>query len=146
MSRIKDMLKIIRNGMAFAYSWLVICIVLAGLINGAETVSLIVLAKTFLLCLWGVIAFVICFMNESVKKKGFIFSLTLFYILFIPVEIVMFYFMGVFVTGGNVTAWILFGSIVVIGYVVSILIDTFIMKKKAVEYTEKMQEYVKNRK
>ena len=144
--RIKELLVFMRNGLAFAFSWLVICVIIVSLLAGNEAITVRFLIKVFVLCLWGVIAFVVSFKNEKVQKKGFMFSLTLFYILFIPVEIAMFYLMGIFVNKGNLGVWLIFGVIVVAAYVISLLIDTIIMKRDAKVYTEKMNEYIRNQK
>ena len=79
--QIKDLLIFMRNGLAFAFSWLVICVIIVSLLAGNEAITVRFLIKLFVLCLWGVIAFAVSFKNRSVQKKGFIFSLTLFYIL-----------------------------------------------------------------
>lgn len=141
-NKIKELLAFIRNGLAFSFSWLVICTMIVSLMSGQESVSVEFLLKIFTLCLWGVITFAICFKNRRILKKGFIFSLTLFYILFIPVEIAMFYFMGIFTSKGNLTFWVIFGAIVVMLYVTSVLVDALVMKKNARVYTEKMNEYI----
>lgn len=146
MRKVKDMLIFIRNGLAFAFAWLVICTVVVAIINGNDTIPVEFLVKLFVLCFWGVISFVVSFKNKRVEKKGFIFQLSLSYILFIPVEIVMFYFMGIFETHGNIYSWVIFGVIVILAYVIAVLVDTLIMKKDAVIYTEKMNEYVQKSK
>ncbi len=143
--RIKEFLAFFRNGMAFTFSWLVICTMIVSLLSGQESVSVALLLKIFALCLWGVITFAFCFKNRRIQKKGFIFSLTLFYILFIPVEIAMFYFMGIFDSKGNMTFWIIFGGVVAVLYLTSVLIDVLVMKKNGKIYTEKMNEYVMRR-
>ena len=74
-------------------------------------------------------------------KKGFIFCLTVFYILFLPVEIAIYYSMGLFVDGGSPIAWIIFWSSVMSMYVTGILIDRLIMVRKGNEYTQKLKEY-----
>ncbi|MBE5864178.1 MAG: hypothetical protein E7295_15245 [Lachnospiraceae bacterium] len=142
---IKEFLVFLRDAMAYLFSWLVICTVVVSLLIGNEFIKLSLLIKIFVLCLWGVISFAICFRNHGIRKKGFIFSLTVFYVLFIPVEIAMFYFMGIFDSRGNVASWIMFGLIVAGAYVVSVLTDFLVMKKKTVVYTEKLNEYVTNR-
>ena len=112
---------------------------------GNEFIKVSLLVKIFVLCLWGVISFAICFRNHGIRKKGFIFSLTAFYVLFIPVEIAMFYFMGLFDSRGSIASWITFGLIVAGAYAVSVLTDFLVMKKKTAVYTEKLNEYVANR-
>ena len=146
MERVKDMLCSLRDGMAYVFSWLVICCVVLSLVSGNKEISVMFLIKLFALCLWGVISFIVCFRNEKVQKKGFVFSLTLFFVLFIPAEIIMFYAMGIFSGKGNTGAWFVFGSIIVLTYLISLLVDHFVMKRNAEIYTQKMMEYVsKNR-
>ncbi|MCR4648127.1 MAG: hypothetical protein K5776_03530 [Lachnospiraceae bacterium] len=138
----KKMLIYMRNGLTFSYSWLVICSIIATLILGKEFISVAFLLKILALSAWASVSFTVCFLNPKVNKKGFIFSLTLFYILFIPVEIAMFYLMGIFVSGhGNPVFWAIFITIVVATYVLSLLIDLIVMRKKAGIYTQKLNEY-----
>ena len=94
MRRIKDLLILLRDGIALSFTWLLLIVVIASLILGTKTVAVSLIIKIFALCVWGVFSFILCFKFEKVTKRGFIFSLTLFYILFIPVEVTMFYFMG----------------------------------------------------
>ena len=93
MDKIKGFLKGLRDAVAFSFSWLTICVIIVSLLSGNKIVTVSFLIKLFLLCLWGSISFTLCFRNLGFEKKGFMFSLTAFYILFIPVEIVMFYLM-----------------------------------------------------
>ncbi|MCR4649218.1 MAG: hypothetical protein K5776_09090 [Lachnospiraceae bacterium] len=138
----KKMLIYMRNGFTFSYSWLVICSIIVSLISGKEFISTAFLLKILALSAWASVSFTVCFLNPKVNKKGFIFSLTLFYILFIPAEIAMFYLMGIFVSGqGSPVFWTIFIAIVVATYVLSLLIDLIIMRKKAGIYTQKLNEY-----
>ena len=141
MRSIKDFLIYFRNAMSFVFSWLVICSVILMLILGSKAISIAFLIKLFVLCLWGVITFGICFLTKKMQKKGFIFSLTIFYVLFIPVEVAMFYFMGMFSTKGNVIVWSIFGAIVVLTYITCLVIEFFVLKKRAADYTKKVLEY-----
>lgn len=142
MNGIKDFLVWFRNGLAFSYAWLVLCTVIWALASGKEGISASFLIKLFILCIWGVFVFRISFISRRVQKKGFLFSLTLFYLLFIPAEIALLYFMKVFTTKGSIWQWGAFGAIVVLTYVSSVVIDVCIMRKKAVLYTQKLQAYV----
>ena len=141
MRSIKDFLIYFRNAMSFVFSWLVICSVILMLLLGSKAISIAFLIKLFVLCLWGVITFGICFLTKKMQKKGFIFSLTIFYVLFIPVEVAMFYFMGMFSTKGNVIVWSIFGVIVVLTYITCLVIEFFVLKKRAADYTKKVLEY-----
>ena len=140
---IKEILIFIRNGLALVFSWLVICSVIASLTVGSGVISAVYLLKLLALGLWAVVSFGICFRLKSIQKKGFIFSLTLFYIMFIPVEIAMFYFMGIFSGVGSFASWLVFGVIVLGAYAVSLLVDILVMKKRAEVYTHKVKEYLK---
>ncbi|SEQ01776.1 hypothetical protein SAMN02910369_01054 [Lachnospiraceae bacterium NE2001] len=143
MDKIKGFLKGLRDAVAFSFSWLTICVIIVSLLSGNKIVTVSFLTKLFLLCLWGSISFTLCFRNQRFAKKGFMFSLTAFYILFIPVEIVMFYLMGIFSQAGSPGLWMMFGGIVVIMYLVSAIIDKVIMRRRSELYTEKLTAYNK---
>ena len=141
MGNIKELLIYVRNGLALVFSWLVICTVAASLSLGNGAISAVYLVKLFFLGFWAVISFVVCFKTGWSQKKGFIFSLTLFYAMFIPVEIAMFYYMGIFSTAGSLSSWLIFAGIVMGAYIASVVVDFFIMRKKATFYTEKIREF-----
>ena len=145
MEGLKIFLKGIRDAVAYCFSWLVICVMLVSLLAGNDIVTVSFLIKLFILCLWGAISFTVCFRNKAFAKKGFMFSLTIFYILFIPVEILMFYMMGIFQSTGSPGLWIIFAVIVVGMYIVSAVIDSIVMKKKSEDYTKKLLEYNDNK-
>lgn len=138
---IKEFLKTLRDGVAFTYSWLIICILAVSLINGRTTITAGFLLKLLILCIWGVLSFCLCFKTKMISRRGFIFSLTCFYILFIPAEIFMFYMMGIFQGNGSTALWTVFFTIIVLMYIISLIIDILIMKRKAVDYTEKLKAY-----
>ena len=142
MRGIKDLLIVLRNGIAFTFSWLILLIVIASLFSGTESISVSTIIKVFALCVWGVFSFIISFKFEKVTKRGFIFSLTLFYILFIPVEVLLFYLLGMFKSSGSLIQWIIFGIIVIAAYLLALLIDIFVFRKKEKLYTEKIREYI----
>lgn len=141
MENIKRFVMLIRNGLAYVYSWLVLCVIIWALIGGQESIKIGFLLKLFGLSLWGVICFAICFGSKRLEKKGFIFQLTCFYILFIPIEILMFYLMGIFSSGSSILHWIIFIVIICFFYLTAIFIDRFIMKKRGDEYTDKLKKY-----
>ena len=138
---IKRMLTVFRNALAFSYAWTVLCSAVIVQILGGGSLSVEFLFKLLGLCAWGSVCFAGCFFNTMFDKKGFIFCLTLFYILFLPVEIPIYYSMGLFVGKGSPIAWIIFWTSVISMYLTGILIDRLIMKRKAGEYTQKLKEY-----
>ena len=143
MEDIKKLLIYFRNALAFSYSWLVLCsAIAAGMLGtGNATISVSFLLKLLLLCAWASFTFVFAFCTKFMKKKGFVFCLTVFFLLFIPVEVLMFYLMGIFVGIGTPALWITLGASVVASYVSCLLIDVIVMRKRAREYTAKLKEY-----
>ena len=140
MEKYKRLLVLFRNALAFSFAWLVLCVALVSLFGDGNLTAQFLL-KVFALCSWGSVSFVFSFFTDFMKKKGFIFCLTVFFLLFIPVEVLMFYFMGIFVGVGTPVMWILLGSLIAVSYVGCILIDVFVMRKRAKEYTAKLMEY-----
>ena len=53
----------------------------------------------------------------------------------------MFYLMGIFEGSGSLSLWVIFFTIIILMYIISLIIDVLIMRKKAVEYTEKLDAY-----
>ena len=141
MDNIKNYLKGLRDATVYSFAWLMICVIAAMLVSGNETVTVGFLIRLFILCFWGAICFTVSFRNKMIQKKGFVFELTCFYILFIPVEVIMFYLMGIFQKSASPVLWIVFACIVVLMYITSLVIDKVIMRKKAALYTEKLMEY-----
>ena len=138
---VKRMLTVFRNALAFSYAWTVLCAAVIVWALGGNSVSLGLLFKLLALCAWGSACFSGCFFNSLFDKKGFIFCLTLFYILFLPVEIMIYYSIGIFAGGGSPIAWMIFWSSVASMYLTAILIDRLILKRRGAEYTQKLKEY-----
>ena len=141
MEDIKKLLVYFRNALAFSYSWLVLCAVLVSLVGGGENLNTVLLLKILVLCAWGSACFVFAFFTKIMKKRGFVFDLTIFFALFIPVEVLMFYWMKIFTGAGTVLLWMILGIFVIIFYITCIMIDLFVMKKRAKVYTDKLMEY-----
>ena len=150
MEDIKKLFIYFRNALAFSYSWLVLCYALAGFVLTCiplhysgfyPALGVDTLLKLFLLCVWGSACFVFAFFTKLMRKRGFIFDLTVFFILFIPVEVLMFYWMEIFSGKGLASFWLFFGIIVISCYIAAILIDVLVMRKRAKTYTEKLIEY-----
>ena len=53
----------------------------------------------------------------------------------------MFYLMGIFTGAGTLPLWIALAVIVAVSYISCILIDLFVMRKRAGVYTKKLMEY-----
>lgn len=142
----KKLLVYFRNALAFSYSWLVLCTVAVSFIGGKSDVTVAFLLKLLALCAWGSASFVFSFFAKFMKKRGFIFCLSVFFLLFVPAEVVMFYVMGIFEGAGTIGLWITLAVIVAVFYISAILIDVFIMRKRSQEYTRKLLEYTAKKK
>ena len=143
MEDFKKLLTYFRNALAFSYSWLVLCSALAAGMLAKENavISVSFLLKLLLLCAWASFSFVFAFCTKFMKKRGFVFDLTIFFAMFVPVEILMFYWMKIFTGSGFTVFWIAFVAIVVVCYFTALLIDVIIMRRRAGEYTKKLLEY-----
>ena len=141
MEDIRKLLVYFRNALAFSYSWLVLCTVLISLIGGNKELTVIYLLKLLALCAWGSLCFVISFFTRLMKRKGFVFSLTVFFLSFVPAEVLMFYLMGLFEGAGTPVLWITLGIIIAVFYISALLIDVFVMRRRSEEYTKKLMEY-----
>jgi hypothetical protein len=131
----------VRNIFAWSYAWLVICAIIVMLMTGSNTISLSLLKNLLLLSAWGSVCFTFVFLNKKWELRGFIFQLTLFYILFIPVETILFFMMGILGSPANKMSWGIFLFIILFLYVISLFIDTFVMKKKGFFYTYQLKKY-----
>ena len=68
-------------------------------------------------------------------------DLTVFFLLFVPAEVLMFYLMGIFEGTGTPALWITLAVIVAVFYVSALCIDIFVMRRRSKEYTEKLMDY-----
>ncbi len=137
----KDFLKYTRDALCYLFAWLVICVMLTSLISGKTMLEFSFLWKLLAFCVWGAVTFTFCFLTKRMQRRGFLFSLTCFYVLFIPVEVIFFYVTGIFEEVGNAAIWTIFFVIIAALYLASALIDFFIMRKRAKDYTKRLEEY-----
>lgn len=144
-NRIKEALVLFRDGLAFSFSWLVLCTMAVFTYGGRESIPILLLIKIFSLCLWAVICFIICFRELLIRKKGFIYRLTLFYVMFIPVEVIGFFNMKLFRGNGSLKEWIIFAILIISLYVACVLIDWIVCRKRGESYTRSLLAYNERR-
>ena len=70
MGRMKTMLIAFRNGVAFSFAWLVICVLIIAAFSGKEFVSAPFLLKLLGLCAWGSFALPFAFLTIGCKRRG----------------------------------------------------------------------------
>ena len=68
MENLKKLLIYIRNGLALIFSWLVICTIIVSLTVGSGAISAVYLIKLFVLSLWAVLSFAVCFKTNWAQK------------------------------------------------------------------------------
>lgn len=137
----KEFLKYTRDALCYLFAWLVICAMLVSLISGKATIEFTTLWKLLVFCAWTAVTFVFCFLTKRMQRRGFVFSLTCFCVLFIPAEVLFFYASGIFEEIGNVVTWTMFFAIIAALYVTCVLIDFLVMRKRASDYTKRLEEY-----
>jgi len=140
MENVKRLFVLFRNAIAFSFAWLVICASAIAL-TGDGTISAVFILKLLALCAWGSMCFVFSFFTERMKKRGFVFCLTVFFLMFIPAEVLMFYVMGIFTGAGTPLLWLVFAGAVFFFYLFCILIDVLVMRRRAKRLTERLMEY-----
>ena len=146
MEKWKELFTYLRNGIAFSFSWLVMCTLVWCGFNGMDSIKIEFLFQLLVLCFGATLSFIVCFMNVFLKKKSFIFRLTLFYLLFIPVEIILFFRMHVFKNIGCMTQWLIFAAVVLSLYLMCVLLDWTVFRKKGIQYTKQVNAYNERRK
>lgn len=143
--RLKNVCTMFRNGLAFSFAWLVMVILIIALITGTASISTVFLAKLFLLCIGAAMLFAISFSEELLKKSSFIKRLTLFVLTFIPLEVLIFYWMGLFKGTGKPGQWLIFVGSIIVMYLISLILDVTVYANRGKKYTSQLNEYKKRR-
>ena len=112
MDRFKTFLAYIRNGLCFSFTWLLLMLMEGAVFNGIKAIEVGFLFTVFLMCLYGAVCFAVCFTDFVFRTKGFIFRLTVLFLLFIPAEVFTFYKLNIFVGRGTAKEWAIFAVIV----------------------------------
>lgn len=136
-----SLLVMFRNGLAFSFAWLVIVILGVALFTGATTVSTAFLGKILVLCIGASILFSLVFSDVVFEKSTFIKRLTAFVVSFIPLEVISFYWMGLFQGAGKLSQWIFFVGIILVFYLVSLVIDVTVFANRGKKYTSQLNKY-----
>lgn len=143
--RLIPFLKKVRDDTAYIFSWLTFIILITAFIRGNAAVSIALLAKILLLSVIAAVSCTVAFTRTVIRKKGFLFRINLFVLVFIPAEIVVFYWMGIFRGTGTLTQWLVFFSVVFLLYLVSIGIGTISCRKEGREINDMLDHYKKGR-
>lgn len=134
-----------RNGIAFAFTWLVFLWMLFDRIYGLNSVHSDMMLRLLLLVAGGVLLFTVCFTRILVRRWHFTTRLTCFMLLFGIYEGVGFYYLGIFQRIGTLKEWLLFAGIIFGFYAVCIFVYELYSRKKGELYTMALTEYQQKR-
>jgi len=134
-----------RNGTAFAFTWLVFLWILLGKFYGVNSVHSDMILRLLLLVLGGVLLFAVCFTKTLILRWRFTLRLTCFMLSFGLYEGISFYYLGIFQRSGTWGEWLLFAGIIFVFYGVCILIYELYSKRKGDLYTLALMEYQEKR-
>ena len=141
----KEVFLALRNCVVFSYAWFVILTIALCMVNGRKEIDVAFLGKLLVLCIVGSVLFVLFFSKVMIKKKVFIFRLSLFMTFFVPCEIFGFYWIGIFNGAGKMKQWLLFCGIIISLYLICILIDKVIYERQGEMYTFQLNKYQETR-
>ncbi|MCR4678766.1 MAG: hypothetical protein K5679_08430 [Lachnospiraceae bacterium] len=141
MDRFKTFLVYTRNGLCFSFTWLMLMLLEGAAFSGIRAIEVGFIFKVFLMCLYGAVCFAVCFTDFLIRAKGFIFRLTVLFVLFIPAEIFTFYKLTIFSGKGTIPEWVIFGVIVVSFYITCLVLDRTKYKDKGERYTKLLNDY-----
>ena len=144
--RLIPFLKKIRDYTAYIFSWLTILILIMSFISGNVTLSAALLARVLLLSVIAAVSCTISFTRTVIRKKGFLFRINLFALVFIPAEIAVFYRIGIFGGTGTPVQWLIFFGVILFLYIVSVVIGTFACRKEGRTINNMLDYYKKGRK
>lgn len=143
--RLIPFLKNIRDYTSYIFSWLTILIIIASFIGGNVSISAELLGKTLLLSVIAAVSLTVAFTRTVIRKKGFLFRINLFALVFIPAEIAVFYSMGIFSGTGTPVQWLIFFGVILFLYIVSVSIGTLVCRKEGRSINEMLDNYKKGR-
>lgn len=135
-----------RNGICFAFTWLVFLRLIALKANGIDTISVNRLIEMLLWTAGGVLLFCIAFRKLILRKTGFTARLTFFMVLTAAYEAGYFYHKRLFTGSGYAYEWILFSALIVVMYLICLAIYSVYRKKNGERYTIALQKYQQERK
>jgi len=143
--RVIPFLKKIRDYTAYIFSWLTILIVIVSFIGGNISISAAVLAKVLLLSFIAAVSCTVAFTRAVIRKKGFLFRINLFALVFIPAETAVFYWIGIFSGAGTPAQWLIFFGVILLLYIVSVGIGTLACRKEGRSLNNMLDDYKKGR-
>ena len=145
-NRLKTFFVWMRNGISFAFTWLVILMLSGNYLLGIEMIATVQLIKIMLFVIGGVLLFTVLFSKCILRTTSFIVRLTSFMIGFGIYEGISFYALGIFHKNASAYKWIIFWGILVALYMICIAIYHIYSYKKGEVYTQALVQYQENRK
>lgn len=138
-------LKWMRNGIAFMTTWFLILFLVYNTLVGIEVIQTITLIKMLVWIIGAVFIFNLFFTKIVFKKWSFIKRLSTFMILISIYESVGFYWFDFFTGTESLIQWLIFISIVLVLYALSVFIYQRISQKQGEVYTKALKQYQQKR-
>ena len=143
--RVIPFLKKIRDYTAYIFSWLTIIILIVSFISGNVSISALLFARILLLSAIAAVSCTVAFTRTVIRRKGFLFRINLFALVFIPAEIAVFYRIGIFAGTGTPVQWQIFFGVILFLYIVSVGIGTLACRKEGRSINNMLDNYKKGR-
>ena len=143
--RVIPFVKNIRDYTAYIFSWLTILIIIVSFAGGNISISATLLAKVLLLSVIATFSCTVAFTRTVIRKKGFLFRINLFALVFIPSEIAVFYWIGIFSGKGTPVQWVVFFGVILSLYSISVSIGTLACRNEGRSINNLLDNYKKGR-
>ncbi len=143
--RVIPFLKKIRDYTAYIFSWLTIIILIVSFISGNVSISALLIARILLLSVIAAVSCTVAFTRTVIRRRGFLFRINLFALVFIPAEIAAFYRIGIFDGAGTTVQWLIFFGVILLLYIVSVGIGTLACRKEGRDINDMLDNYKKGR-
>lgn len=134
------MLKMLRNGTAIMFTWLVSLIAIYNLIFSNGEIQVDLLFQVFIFSFLCVCIFLFAFKKKFTKNIGFTGRLTLFMFLILLWESCWFPLVGWFIKG-KLVQWLILILVVIVLYTISIIIYSILSMKQEKIFSRKLLEY-----
>ena len=143
--RVIPFLKKIRDYTAYIFSWLTIIILIVSFISGNMSISALLIARILLLSVIAAVSCTVAFTRTVIRRRGFLFRINLFALVFIPAEIAVFYRIGIFDGAGTTVQWLIFFGVILLLYIVAVGIGTLACRKEGRDINDMLDNYKKGR-
>ncbi len=138
--KMKKFIKRLPYEVSQIFSIMMIVFTSMAFINGFESVSVYRIGQLFAIAILGGVLILISFSDIFLKKISYILRICTFIVPFFVISLI-FALSFSWISVENITSWIIFISIFLFCFLLSIIIYMITVRIKGKEYTEKLIEY-----